>query len=225
MLVGTSFCQYCGTAVHSAKGSSKKGSMFCSKCGKFMPLRGGIDSKSMCPDCERQHLHMLAWQRQQQELGKSTQVNLIAERHPELRGMITQKIGAPVLGGTFYVDDHAFNEICNWDACVTQAKNFQLARRFEDSARLYESIGLWKEAGAVREKKSSRTVKHVTVNLNELIETLKRGGLAVPYKCGGCGATITVDSSSNADGLKFCSYCGSAINIEALAKVVQDALS
>jgi transposase-like protein len=60
--------------------------------------------------------------------------------------------------------------------------------------------------------------------MNQLIDQIHTRGLVVPYKCQSCGATITIDQNSSASGLKFCSYCGTANNIEDISKIVQEAL-
>lgn len=224
MPVGSKWCAHCGTPLSAGTHAQSSGKMVCTSCGKLMPLRGLLEHKQMCPECEQRHQQQIQYQKALEERRKCDHVNRIATEHPELRAKINNRLGAPVLGGMFFVDDSAYHDICNWDRCVDQARNYELAKRYEDAARLYESLGLWKEAGEARDRKTSRTVKHVTVNLNDLINSLKSGGLAVPYKCTGCGATITIDSSSNASSLKFCSYCGSAINISALTKVLEEAL-
>lgn len=104
------------------------------------------------------------------------------------------------------------------------AKNLEIAGRFEESARTYEQLGMYHEAGRVRGKSSSQTIRHVSVNLNDLIEKLRYGGLAIPYKCNSCGATITIDENSSADGLRSCSFCGAAVNTDALVRILQDAV-
>ena len=114
--------------------------------------------------------------------------------------------------------------ILDWNNVVGQAKNFESARRYEDAAKCYEGLDLWNEAGQARDKKSSRTVKHVTVNLNDLIEKVRDGGLTIPYKCHSCGATITIDSHSDPNGLKFCSYCGSAVDPDSMLDIIKNAL-
>jgi DNA-directed RNA polymerase subunit RPC12/RpoP len=48
--------------------------------------------------------------------------------------------------------------------------------------------------------------------------------LAIPYKCSSCGASITIDKDSKKEGLKFCSYCGTAYNIDDMTKIIQSAL-
>jgi len=60
--------------------------------------------------------------------------------------------------------------------------------------------------------------------MNELIDQVGTKGLAIPYRCSSCGATITIDKDSKKEGLKFCSYCGTAYNIEDMTKIIQRAL-
>jgi len=189
-----------------------------------MPLRGKIDGRTMCVECEQRHMQEQAAERDRGERSKALIISQIIARHPELRAKVMYRLGLKEFGGRFYVDDHAFHEICEWDACVTDAKNLELARRYEDAARKYEAIGMWKEAGTVRDQKSARTVKHVTVDINDLIAKVRDGGLTIPYKCHSCGATITIDSSSNPDGLKFCSYCGSAVDPNSMLDIIKSAL-
>ncbi len=105
------------------------------------------------------------------------------------------------------------------------ALNFEKAGNFENAAKIYEQHKLWSLAGKVREKSRVQTVKHVTVDMNQLIEQIGTRGLAIPYRCHTCGASITIDKNSSVSGLKFCSYCGSAYNIEDMTKIVQEALS
>lgn len=104
------------------------------------------------------------------------------------------------------------------------AMNLEKAGNFESAAKIYEGHKLWALAGKVREKARVQTVKHVTVDMNQLIEQIGTRGLAVPYRCQNCGAGITIDKNSSVSGLKFCSYCGSAYNIEDMSKIVQEAL-
>lgn len=105
------------------------------------------------------------------------------------------------------------------------AINLEKAGNFESAANIYEGHKLWSLAGKAREKNRVQTVKHVTVDMNQLIEQIGTRGLAVPYRCHNCGASIVIDRNSSVSGLKFCSYCGSAYNIEDMSKIVQEALS
>jgi predicted RNA-binding Zn-ribbon protein involved in translation (DUF1610 family) len=97
---------------------------------------------------------------------------------------------------------------------------YERAGRTEDLAELYE----WK--GYLDEAKRIRTMGRTTisVNMNDLLNKLKDGGLVVPYRCPSCGASITVDSHSKPEGLRFCSYCGSAVNTDVLVRLLEAAL-
>jgi len=189
-----------------------------------MWFRGKGEGKSLCIECEQKHLQQLANDRLVEESRKRNLVWKITDEHPELKAKIMQRLGIKDLAAGYFVQDHDFQDICDWGHIVSQAKNYETARRYEDSAKMYESLGLWKEAGTVRDKKSARTVKHVTVNINDLIEKVRDGGLTIPYKCHSCGATITIDSHSNPDGLKFCSYCGSAVDPDSMLDIIKSAL-
>jgi predicted Zn-ribbon and HTH transcriptional regulator len=102
---------------------------------------------------------------------------------------------------------------------------FEKAGRDEDLAQLYEAFGMPAEAGKARAKAKHQTVKHVTVDINALIEKLKQGGLAIPYKCQSCGATIKIDETSRASGLQQCPYCNSTLDVDAIARMLRDILS
>ncbi len=207
--------------------SDKKGTALrCTKCGKWLPLTGSIiKNQQTCRECDERYAQDLSAAKDQEERRKSLVVSQIIARNPELREKVMRRLGLTQFDGRFYVDYVVYDEICAWDSCVTHAKNLELAKRFEDAAKSYESIGLWKEAGLVREKTLSRTVKHVNVDLNDLIDKLRDGGLAIPYKCKGCGATITVDGSSTVGRLHKCQYCGSTTDTETLTTLLQNALN
>ena len=103
--------------------------------------------------------------------------------------------------------------------------NLEKAGNFEGATQIYEGHKLWTYAGRARGKNRVQMVKHVTVDMNQLLDQISTRGLAVPYKCHNCGASITIDKNSNASGLKFCSYCGTAYNIEDISRIVQEALA
>jgi DNA-directed RNA polymerase subunit RPC12/RpoP len=105
------------------------------------------------------------------------------------------------------------------------AKKYEVAGRCEDAAKLYESMDMWKEAGDVRRQGNTTTVKNISVNLNELMGDLRRGGLALNYKCHNCGGTLTIDGKSASSNASFCPYCGSKIDTETLASLIRTALS
>lgn len=178
----------------------------------------------MCDTCQARHERMIQIAAANEQQRKVAHVREIATKHAELCPMILRTLGVQDMQRDFSVGDHHYSQICEWETYIAQAKNLESARRFEDSAKIYENLGLWKEAGTVRDKKSARTVKHVTVNINDLIEKVRDGGLTIPYKCHSCGATITIDSKSNPDGLKFCSYCGSAVDPDSMLDIIKSAL-
>jgi len=110
------------------------------------------------------------------------------------------------------------SQFLNGAAFLKHAKEFyEKTGRTEEIAELYEMQGYLDEAKRLR--LGVRTSS--PPNLNHLIEMLREGGLAVPYKCPSCGANITVDSKSSPEGLKYCSYCGTAVNTDALVKALE----
>jgi len=218
-------CQYCGTRLSSPSSTKKKTALRCSKCGKKLPIGDSFfGKKQTCKECDDRYEADLVAARNQEEYRKSSTVSEIIAANPELREKILNRLGLKEFNVHFCVDYNAYEEICSWSRCVTQAKNYELARRYEDAAKAYESIGLWKEAGLIRDKGSQRTVKHVNVDLNDLIEKLRDGGLAVPYKCRGCGATITIDGNASVSRLHRCQYCGSTTDTDTLTNILENAL-
>jgi len=103
------------------------------------------------------------------------------------------------------------------------ARRMELAARYEDAAKEYEAAGLWEEAGRARSIGSTRTIKTVSVNLNELVADLRRGGLALNHECHACSASITI-GSGGLDAPRVCPYCGSVLNTEMLSNLLRTAL-
>jgi len=101
---------------------------------------------------------------------------------------------------------------------------YQRTGRSEDLADLYESLGWLDKAGDIRRKSKQLTVRQVSVDLNQLIDRIQSSGLAVPYRCRNCGASITVSKDSSAEGLMFCSFCGSAVDVDSLMQVLKGVL-
>ena len=222
--VGSIACQFCGTRFQAQHGH-KTASSTCRVCGRRLPFLDSTSrARGMCDGCQAQYERAIRTDASREQQRMMTHVREVAAQHAELRPMVLRTLGIKDTQRDFSVDAHSYQQICDWEKCIVQARNFESARRYEDAAKSYETLGLWKEAGSVRDRKSSRTVKHVTVNINDLIEKVRNGGLTIPYKCHSCGATITIDSGSNPEGLKFCAYCGSAVDTEAMLDILKSAL-
>jgi len=107
---------------------------------------------------------------------------------------------------------------------LNMARNLEKAGNYEGAAVILERYQFWEEAGRVRKLDDQKIIKHITVDMNELIDQVSTKGLAIPYKCRSCGASITIDKDSRKEGLKSCSYCGTMYNIEDMTKIIQRAL-
>ncbi len=101
---------------------------------------------------------------------------------------------------------------------------YEKTKRLEELALLYEAYDYLELAGATRERMRGHTVRNIHIDLNSLLEMMHRKGLSAGYKCPNCGAPMTIGSGTNAEGLKFCGYCGGALNTELIADTIQRAL-
>jgi DNA-directed RNA polymerase subunit RPC12/RpoP len=118
--------------------------------------------------------------------------------------------------GTLFADQKKLFEECR--------KYYETTGRSEDVARLCEEFGFPEEAGRIREQRQHITVKHVTVNINELLERLRSGGLVSVYKCPNCGGGIKISGTSSMDRLSKCEYCGTVLKTDDLVQFLQDIL-
>lgn len=109
------------------------------------------------------------------------------------------------------------------DQHLSQAQKYERAGRFEDAAKEYEKAEAWDEAGRVRKEGSTQVVKSVNVDLNKLLDDLRRGGLALNYRCHSCGGGITI-GSGGVEAPKFCPYCGIMIDSRTLSDILRTAL-
>jgi len=75
---------------------------------------------------------------------------------------------------------------------LIMARNMEKAGNYEKAAAILEKYQFWEEAGRMRRLDDEKVVKHITVDMNELIDQVGTKGLAIPYKCSSCGATITI---------------------------------
>lgn len=102
--------------------------------------------------------------------------------------------------------------------------NLVMAKRYDDAARLYEQLGMWREAGDMRDRSRHQYVTHVQVNLNDLLEQLSRMGLSASYTCPQCRSPIKITGETNMDSLTRCQYCGATIRqsdiVDAVMRVV-----
>ncbi len=126
--------------------------------------------------------------------------------------------------GYWYFGSYQLRPDAAQRAVRIQAEHFVLAERHEDAARLYESIGMWKEAGETRRLKQRQVVTQVHVNLNDLIAQLQALGLTATYTCPACRSPIKIDATTTPAYLTKCSYCGAVILptdlVQAISKVV-----
>ena len=111
------------------------------------------------------------------------------------------------------------------DERLNLAKNYEKALRLEDAVAIYEEIEMWDDAGRVRktiremEKKDRETVtKHIHINANDLLDKIKREGLAIPYKCPNCSGTLKIDGKIKAT---TCPYCDTDLDLETLNDLVK----
>ena len=127
-------------------------------------------------------------------------------------------------GGSWYIGSYQLVPSAAQRAVRIQAQNYVLAERHEDAARLYESIGMWKEAGETRRLKARQVVTQVHVNVNDLVSQLRAMGVSATYTCPACHSPIEITPDTNVDALAKCRYCGAVIRptdlVDAITKVV-----
>jgi|GEM_PF-2708933 len=107
---------------------------------------------------------------------------------------------------------------------LATAKSLVEAEDFEAAAQAYQALGMWKEAGEVRRMARRQVVTQVHVNLNDLIEQLRKAGISTDYTCPACGGHIRISGETSLTKLASCEYCGSVMQttdlVDFLAKVV-----
>lgn len=177
-----------------------------------------INGVLYCPDCKekvKEEEYQAHLTKEAEKIGWTQELGSMTEGDAALRSVIQEWSSAN--GGS----EPSRTVVAE----LVSAMNMEKAGNFEGSAKIFEAQKLWALAGKAREKDRIQMVKHVTVDMNQLLDQIGTRGLAVPYKCHNCGASITIDKNSNVSGLKFCSYCGTAYNIEDMSKIVQEALA
>ena len=102
------------------------------------------------------------------------------------------------------------------------------AEKYKQIAELYEEMKLDNEARQTREKARQLLGKEkqvVVVDLNELIQQVKDGGIVVAYRCPHCGGKLNIDKNTSVESLKVCEHCGSEIEVMGLVDFLRTALS
>jgi len=101
------------------------------------------------------------------------------------------------------------------------------SRRLEDAPKSHEELKMIDKARELREKKRGVVVKRVdiSVDLNELIQQVKDGGIVVVYRCPHCGGKLKISKDVDATTLKKCEHCGSEIETTELVEFLRTALS
>ncbi len=113
-------------------------------------------------------------------------------------------LGGIILGGE-----------ANVRASKASAEHLILVGRSEDAASIYERIGLWREAGEARRGASRHVVVHL--DLDKLLETIRKAGISTNYRCPACGGSIRIAGNVGLASLRQCEYCGSTIQTADLA--------
>lgn len=118
---------------------------------------------------------------------------------------------------------------------VEGAKRAERVGRYEDAAHNYEEIAdhyeryeQYEKAKELRDRArqlqgKGRQVVHV--DLNELIQQVRDGGIVAVYRCPRCGGKLKIGGDTRAESLTVCEHCGSEIEAMDLADFIRTALS
>ena len=104
------------------------------------------------------------------------------------------------------------------------AKNYEIAKRFDDVVSIYEELNIWKDAGRVRRIKRKIDVekkgiinRHIRVNANDLFNQIKKEGISVPYRCPNCSGILKISGKR----IETCPYCNSDLDLNTLSSLVK----
>jgi len=75
------------------------------------------------------------------------------------------------------------------------------------------------------DQKIQLDVRNGSVDVNQLLEKLKAGGLVSVYKCPSCGGSIKISGATSADKLSKCEYCGTILRTDDLVDFMKSILS
>lgn len=111
----------------------------------------------------------------------------------------------------------------NRQEMLSVAENLVAAERLEEAAQIYEQLGMFQEAGDLRRRAKAQVITHVNVDMDQLIEELRKGGLVTSYNCPNCGAAAKITGSTSSAALTHCTFCGAAFKttdiVDLLAQV------
>jgi DNA-directed RNA polymerase subunit RPC12/RpoP len=112
-------------------------------------------------------------------------------------------------------------------AIMALASALELAGRYQDAAKIYESFKMYEKAGKAREREKRIVVKtsNVSVDLNRLLEQLKDTGIVAVYRCPHCGGKLKISKDTTLESLKLCEHCGTEIETVELADFFKTVLS
>lgn len=137
------------------------------------------------------------------------------------RSLLTRRLenGIAVPGG--FMDrfrDHAL---------LVMAQNLEQAGRPLDAATGYERLKMYDKARQLREKDKQVIVKQtaVALDLNTLLDQVRKEGLVAVYKCPNCGGNLRINKESKASSLRTCAHCGKEIQAMDLSDFLKTILS
>jgi transcription elongation factor Elf1 len=112
-------------------------------------------------------------------------------------------------------------------ASTLKAQLFETLREYENAAKVYKSLGMYEEAGRVRDKRNEIRVKKtdISVNLTNLLEQVRNGGIVAVFRCPHCGGKLKIGKDTKPDSLRTCEHCGSEIETMDLTDFLKTVLS
>jgi len=127
-------------------------------------------------------------------------------------GMVTRGVSPIPWGGAWLVQGVALQPVYasrmqqmaehhRMNLQQVHARNLIEAERFEDAAKIYDGLGKWKEAGEARRASKRTVVTQVQVDVNSLIEQVRKGGLITTYSCPACHSPIQISGSTDLSAL------------------------
>src|SRR3989475_11475095 len=115
-------------------------------------------------------------------------------------------------------EDHRRGQLLEQRRVVVEAEDHEAA------AGICQSLGPWKEAGEVRRNGRRQIMTQVHVNVNDLVEQVRKAAIATDYTCPACRGHIPITGDTTLATLRNCQYCGSVVQttdlVDFLTKVV-----